>query len=65
MPALSISSGLPTGIRPTPNPSRDGGEAGAVFDFNGRRISVTSVSSAPSVLPKGVYIVNGKKILIK
>jgi len=65
MPALSISSGLPTGIRPTPIPSRDGGEAGAVFDFNGRRISVTSVSSAPSVLPKGVYIVNGKKILIK
>ena len=31
------------------------------FDLSGRRLSVTSTSSVPSVLPKGVYIENGKK----
>ena len=39
-------------------------EAGAVYDLSGRRVSVSSVSSVPSVLPKGVYIVNGKKVYI-
>ena len=37
----------------------------AVYDLSGRRISASSVSSERSVLPKGVYIVNGKKVLIK
>ncbi len=37
-------------------------EAGAWYDLQGRKISV---SSASSVLPKGVYIHNGKKIVIK
>lgn len=36
-----------------------------VYDLSGRRVSVPSVSSARSVLPKGIYIKNGKKILIK
>ena len=43
-------------------------EAGAWYDLQGRRISVPSVpsaSSVPSVLPKGVYITNGKKIYVK
>ena len=40
-------------------------EAGTVFDLHGRRISVSSVSSVPSVLPKGVYIKGGKKVIIK
>ena len=54
--------------------------AGAIYDLSGRRInssrftvngsgstdtSVFSVSSVPSVLPKGVYIVNGKKLFVK
>ena len=34
-----------------------------IYDLSGRRISVPSVSSVRSVLPKGVYIVNGKKVL--
>ena len=38
------------------------GQDGAVYDLSGRRLSV---SSASSVLPKGMYIVNGKKIIIK
>ena len=33
--------------------------------FVGQRISVNSVFSAPSVLPKGVNIVDGQKILVK
>ena len=37
----------------------------AWYDLSGRRISVPSVSSASSVLPKGVYIYKGKKIIIK
>ena len=32
-------------------------EAGAVYDLSGRHISV------PSVFPKGIYIVNGKKVV--
>ena len=35
------------------------------FDLSGRRISVTSASSVPSVLPKGVYIRDGKKVMVK
>ena len=34
------------------------------FDLSGRRISVTSASSVPSVLPKGVYIRDGKKVMV-
>ena len=37
----------------------------AVYDLSGRRISASSVSSERSVLPKGVYIVNGKKYIKK
>ena len=35
------------------------------YDLCGRRISVPSVSSASSVLPKGVYIYNGRKLVVK
>ena len=35
------------------------------FDLSGRRISVSSASSVPSVLPKGVYIRDGKKVAVK
>ena len=34
----------------------------AVYDLSGRRLSV---SSASSVLPKGMYIMDGKKVIIK
>ncbi len=36
----------------------------SVYDLQGRRISVSSASSVNSVLPKGVYIVNGKKRVV-
>ena len=35
------------------------------YDLQGRRLSVPSASSVNSVLPKGVYIKGGKKIIIK
>ena len=35
----------------------------AVYDLTGRRISVSSVSSASSMCPKGIYIQNGRKIV--
>ena len=40
-------------------------EADAIYDLNGRKVSVPSASSASSVLPKGIYIMNGKKVIIK
>lgn len=39
--------------------------AGAWYDLSGRRISVSSVSSEASVLSKGIYINNGRKVVIK
>ena len=36
-----------------------------IFNLYGQRVSVNSVFSAPSVLPKGVYIMDGKKIFVK
>ena len=36
-----------------------------IYDLSGRRVSVSSASSVSSVLPKGVYIQNGKKFVVK
>ena len=47
----------------TPSPSPQG--KGEMYDLSGRRVSVSSATSEHSVLPKGVYIVNGKKIVVK
>ena len=45
--------------RPTPDPSRDGGEkAGAVYDLWGRKI-------APLTLPRGIFIIDGRKVVVK
>jgi hypothetical protein len=37
----------------------------ASYDLSGHRVSVSSASSVSSVLPKGVYIQNGKKFVVK
>ena len=39
--------------------------SGAIYDLGGRKVSVSSVPSVSSVLPKGVYIHNGKKVVVK
>ena len=38
---------------------------GKVFDLSGRRIAMPSDSSVPTTLPKGVYIVNGRKVVVR
>lgn len=55
-----------TGInRLTPDSSHDGGEkAGAWFDLSGRKINAPSTIHNPQ-LSRGIYIHNGKKIIIK
>ena len=37
-------------------------ENDGIYDLSGRRVSTSSV---PAVLPKGIYIVNGKRVVIK
>ena len=41
------------------------GKRNTLYDLSGRRVSVSSVPSVSSVLPKGVYIQNGKKVVMK
>ena len=38
---------------------------GKWYDLCGRRLSESPASSVPSVLPKGVYIKDGKKVMVK
>ena len=61
-------SEMENGIRPTPNPSREGrGEASAVYDLSGRRRR-RSLSPSPSPIREGragVYIKDGRKIMVK
>ena len=37
----------------------------AIYDLSGRRVSVSSASSVTSVLPKGIYVHNGRKFVVK
>ena len=53
-----------TGIGQIENGETRTGNA-PVYDLSGRKVSVSSVSSVPSVLPKGIYIANGRKLLQK
>ena len=52
-----------TAIKNLTTPLSQGEEV--LYNLQGQRISVNSVFSAPSVLPKGVYIINQKKIFVK
>ena len=52
------------GIQNVENVSRRVENVG-IYDLSGRRISVSSAPSSLSDLPKGVYIVNGRKIVVK
>ena len=53
--SLNLGDGEATGISLTPSPSPNG--EGSVYDLQGRRVNGTA--------QKGVYIVNGKKVIIK
>lgn len=64
---LDFGDGESTGIRTIGNGQGtiDPSVNGEWYDLSGRRIAVPSTSTIPSVLPKGVYINNGRKIIIK
>ena len=55
---LNIVFGDATAIRPTPNPSLNGGEW---YDLQGRKI--VHGTSSNSTLRKGIYIQNGQKVV--
>lgn len=57
----------PAGIKGVESEAAGSSEKGsdAIYDLSGRKLSETSASSATSGLPKGIYIVNGKKVVIK
>ena len=40
-------------------------ETNAIYDLSGRRVANSQLSTLNSQLPKGIYILNGKKIIIK
>ncbi len=50
-----------TEIVPTPNPSLKGMES--IYDLSGRKLETRNMELGTS--PKGVYIVNGKKVVVK
>ena len=56
---------LPDGILTLRDGENEKMRQNAVYDMSGRRISVPSVSSVHSVLPKGIYIINGKKVVVR
>ena len=59
----TITITVPTAIKDQPlSPLPRGGE---LYNLQGQRISVNSIFSVPSVLPKGVNIVDGKKVMVK
>lgn len=66
---IPIKSDMLTGIseimRNGENEKMRNEKTSAVYDLSGRRISVSAATSVRSVLPKGIYIVNGKKVMIK
>ena len=59
----SKTVGDPTGIKDIEN-GRLKGE-NAVYNLQGRRLSVPSTYLVNSVLPRGIYIIDGKKVFIK
>jgi len=64
---ISLDGGTPTSIALIAPAKKTEPTGQEIYDLQGRRIapSASSVSSASSVLPKGLYIINGKKTIIK
>jgi len=59
--------GEATGITdPTPDPSSEWEGSGcAWYDLSGRKLNGVGAGPVPARLPKGIYIHNGKKVVIK
>lgn len=65
--AITFEQRLIDGIENVRDDLREGLRPRGVFDLQGRRVLDDSSVTAPStsVLPKGIYIVDGKKIVVK
>ena len=57
--SIAILSDDVNGIEPTPIATQNESETAAIYDLSGRRIQGNDGSS----LPKGIYIINGKKVV--
>ena len=62
---MQFIDGDPTDIRLMKNGESSLVNDGAWYTLDGRKISVFSGTSKPSQLPKGIYIHNGRKVVIK
>ena len=61
---IGLSEGGATGISLTPSPSPTG--EGSIYDLLGRKVGQRSEFGIQnSELKKGLYIINGKKVVIK
>ena len=72
---ITTEDGMTTGIRPTLDPFRQSGEAGAnnpsigglrgLYDLSGRTVQTSNVKVQTSKLPKGIYVKDGRKVIVK
>ena len=73
---IAILNDETNGIEAYPQPLSEGSgaEAGAIYDLSGRRVATLRSSGveklrssgvSTSQLPKGIYVINGKKVVIK
>ena len=60
-----VLDGETTGIGSTTNEATDGAADGAVYDLQGRRVADRLDDSVRRQIPTGVYIVNGRKVIVK
>ena len=62
---LNFGDDTETGLTPNPSPVREG-SASAWYDLSGRKlINTPSLGEGRGGLPRGIYIHNGKKVVIK
>ena len=60
-----VFDGEPTGIYGTTDGATDGAADGAVYNLQGQRVADRLDDSVRRQIPTGVYIVNGRKVIVK
>ena len=64
-PLSIVFDGETTGIGGTTNGAADGAADGAVYNLQGQRVADRLDDSVRRQIPTGVYIVNGRKVIVK
>ena len=64
-PLSIVFDGETTGIGGTTDGATDGAADGPVYDLQGRRVADRLDDSVRRQIPTGVYIVNGRKVIVK